>query len=150
MDYPVIIDGKRVGVLHTRKNGLMTEFECALDIPEKLIRLWLIGDGAYCLGVMEPRGGRMYLRRSLSRRELERLPRSISHVSDRQETGAVYEAPKTVSREGERVWQEDKEGVLTCNTGNGIAVAIPAELKKGSPGYDRLVTINGKTYLLFL
>ena len=68
------------------QSGLYTLLEANLDgCAKRLVRLWAHGAGrsAY-LGVMQPWSGGLWLRRKLSRRELEAFPRPIEYASDRE------------------------------------------------------------------
>ena len=86
MEVPLIIDGRQAGTLCMAKSGLYTLLEANLDgCAKKLVRLWAHGGGrsAY-LGVMQPWSGGLWLRRKLSRRELEEFPTPITYASDRE------------------------------------------------------------------
>ena len=86
MEVPILLDGAAAGQLNMTQSGLYTILEAEADgSAERLVRLWVHGGGksAY-LGVMQPRGGRLYLRRRLSRRELAAFPSPIEYTSDRE------------------------------------------------------------------
>ena len=86
MEIPLYIDGKQTGTFCMAKSGLYTLLEASADgCAEKLVRLWAHGGGVSTyLGVMQPWRGGLWLRRKLSRRELERFPAPIEFVSDRE------------------------------------------------------------------
>ena len=89
MEIPLYIDGKQAGSFCMAQSGLYTLLEANADgCAQRLIRLWAHGGGgsAY-LGVMQPWRGGLWLRRKLSRRELERFPAPIAFVSDREREG---------------------------------------------------------------
>ena len=89
MEIPLYIDGRQAGSFCMAQSGLYTLLEANADgCAERLVRLWAHGSGgsAY-LGVMQPWRGGLWLRRKLSRRELERFPAPIAFVSDREREG---------------------------------------------------------------
>ena len=89
MEIPLYIDGRQAGSFCMAQSGLYTLLEANADgCAERLVRLWAHGGGgsAY-LGVMQPWRGGLWLRRKLSRRELERFPVPIAFVSDREHEG---------------------------------------------------------------
>ena len=85
MDYPLLLDGERAGTLRVEQQGLYTCMEVTAAAREGLLRIWVQGGGreAY-LGIMQPEGEGLSLRRRLSRRELADFPRVIEQASDRQ------------------------------------------------------------------
>ena len=89
MEIPLYIDGRQAGSFCMAQSGLYTLLEANADgCAQRLIRLWAHGEGgsAY-LGVMQPWRGGLWLRRKLSRRELEHFPAPIAFVSDREHEG---------------------------------------------------------------
>ncbi len=95
MDYPILIGGKRAGTLCERRSGLYTLFEASLpEDPGRLVRLHVHGGGqsAY-LGLMEPCGSGLVLRRRLSALQRRSLPASISFASDSPEGSADAPEP---------------------------------------------------------
>ena len=81
MGHPILVDGEKRGELVVSREGLYTVFEASLPDSGELTRLWIAGEGrsAY-LGVMEPKGGELYLRRRLSTAELRKLPENIEYA----------------------------------------------------------------------
>ena len=85
MDYPLLLGGEKAGTLRIEQQGLYTCMEVRAGAREGLLRIWVQGGGreAY-LGVLQPGEEGLYLRRRLSRRELEAFPQVIEQASDRQ------------------------------------------------------------------
>ena len=85
MTKPVYINHKSAGTLSVTQDGLYTVFEVTAN-ADGLVRLWVYGGGkSVYLGILEPTGGGLYLRRRLSRRELANFPDPIEFASDREE-----------------------------------------------------------------
>lgn len=75
MEIPVLEEGKSVGALTIRREGLYTCFEALLPARAGLQRLWLCGEtGAVCLGLLTPETDGLRLRRRFSRAELRDFP----------------------------------------------------------------------------
>ena len=85
MDYPLLLGGEKAGTLRIEQQGLYTCMEVTAEAREGLLRIWVQGGGreAY-LGIMQPEGEGLSLRRRLSRRELAAFPQVIEQTSDRQ------------------------------------------------------------------
>ncbi|MGI5977833.1 MAG: hypothetical protein ACOX68_09080 [Candidatus Limivicinus sp.] len=84
MDYPLIISGSTCGELKVRKEGLFTVFEASAPYRDELLRISVYGDGREaCLGLMEPRGNKLYIRRKLSRLDMQDFPRNIEYAAPR-------------------------------------------------------------------
>ena len=85
MDYPLLLGGEKAGTLRIEQQGLYTCMEVSAGAREGLLRIWVQGGGreAY-LGVLQPEGEGLSLRRRLSRRELAAFPQVIEQASDRQ------------------------------------------------------------------
>lgn len=162
-EYPLMMDGVRRGVLTERRDGLFTEFEATLYEGEGLVRLAVYGGGREgYLGVMQPFGGGMYLRRRMTRREREALPAAIEYAAPTGERLAEAEnAPKCEAAdacatiddeepEGDEglIWYARPDGSLTAFDGQGSIVALPADLRREAEGAV-LREINGGGYMLF-
>ena len=104
----------------------------------------------------------MYLRRKLSRREMERFPKNIEYAADKQdlhkndeqeenklleekinetslhnekELSTVLSCPyPTYEPEGELDWYQRPDGSLVAFDGRSSLVALPAKLRKAVPG----------------
>ena len=168
MDYPLIIEGKERGSVSFTPDGLYTVAEANLAAdPGRLVRLWAQGGGesAY-LGLMQPWSGGLYLRRKLSRRDLEGFPKPIECVCDKECSAAQSEAeteaeeeslhnnnscpwPAPVTEETEGLlWLRRADGSLTAHDGVSGLLALPAVLKN-APGRAVLRQIEGEDYLVF-
>ena len=91
MPIPVYINQTEAGTLTVTRDGLYTVFEAEAPGCGGLVRLWVHGGGrSACLGVMQPWSGGLWLRRRLSRRELEAFPDPIELVSDREEADNLH------------------------------------------------------------
>ena len=140
MEIPLYIDGRQAGSFCMAQSGLYTLLEANADgCAQRLIRLWAHGEGgsAY-LGVMQPWRGGLWLRRKLSRRELERFPVPIAFVSDREHEG----------EEGNR--DESLHNMSTLQTESKEDQEIKQGYYDGYPlrpaRYQRLVHKEGHVY----
>ncbi len=178
MDLPLIIGGEKRGLLRVTQSGLYTVIEAELDGGAgTLVRLWAHGGGrsAY-LGVMQPRGAGLWLRRRLSRNELRAFPDPIESASDRETESpqaagpeparesrdAAGDAEETPARESDHrscpwpaeppeeglLWYRRPDGSLTAFDGISSLLALPAELRAPGPQAS-LRVIEGKKYLVF-
>lgn len=93
MEYPVIVDGRVTGRLTVTPSGLVTVFEAQCEDTGKVLRLSVYGENEGYLGVMAPREGKLYLRKSLSRSSMRGFPKHITHA------GPAGEAPAQETRE---------------------------------------------------
>ena len=136
MDYPILERGREIGRLYAREDGLYTVFEARLPRREGLTRLYLCGGGeCRCLGLMEPDGVSLFLRRRLSRRT---LPGPIACAA----TEPGYDAPP----EETQGWVPAGRGALYH--AQKRLLALPAALRRMRPGLRRMA-INGKEYIVF-
>ncbi len=143
MEYPIYENGREIGRLLARQEGLYTVFEARLPGRRALTRLYLCGEGeARLLGVMEPGAGESRLCRRLSRRE---LPTVITHASTSPDEGAKSggDAAALTDRQG---WTEGAGGMLYHRRER--LLAIPAGLRRERQGL-RLFQIGGKEYIVF-
>ncbi len=176
MEYPLIIEGVEKGSVSFQPCGLYTVAEASLDAdPGRLVRLWAHGGGesAY-LGLMQPWSEGLYLRRRLSRRDLEAFPKPIERISDEEapaESGAEESVPQAkAGSENEReslhnnktcpwpapvteeteglLWMRRADGTLTAHDGVSTLVAFPAALRS-APERAALRRIEGRDYLVF-
>ena len=82
MELPIYDGGEKVGTLTVRREGLYAVFRAELPLRDGLQRLWLCGEtGSVCLGLPEPRGGRLRLEKRLSRAACAALPHPPLRVS---------------------------------------------------------------------
>ena len=76
--YPILIDGVQTGTLTVARDGLMTVFLAECEDPGWLLRLAVYGpEGTGYLGVMIPEGGRLRLKKRLSRAALAGFPSQL-------------------------------------------------------------------------
>lgn len=81
MKFPVYIENSVCGELELYTEGLYTVFEAEVQDADKLLRLYLAGEGSCCpLGLMKPEGERAVLKRRLSRLEVKKLPEKIERA----------------------------------------------------------------------
>lgn len=160
MDYPLTVGGQ-TGTLRESQSGLYTLFEASIARdPGGLVRLYVHGGGeSACLGLMEPEGGGLHLRRRLSALERRSLPAAIEYASDAPEslhntnpppqttlTACPWPAPEP---EGEGLlWLRCTDGTLRAHDGVSSLVAFPAKLRASAPG-AALRRIEGEDYLVF-
>ena len=139
MDYPILENGREIGRLYARQDGLYTVFEARLPPRESLTRLYLSGGGeSRLLGVMEPRQEGCFLCRRLSRREMPHRLQYASTVPD----GRQEERETTV----DGVWEAGENGIL-YDRKRGL-IAFPARLPDRD-GQLRIEVIGGKEYIVF-
>ena len=140
MEYPIVENGKEIGRLMARQEGLYTVFEARLPSRPALTRLYLCGGGeSRLLGVMEPGDDGCRLCRRLSRRE---LTARIEYAST--SPGEKPAAPKEAVRD--EGWIPGRGGMLYHEERR--LLAIPAGLRPGSKK-ARTMSLHGKEYIVF-
>lgn len=171
MDYPLLLSGEKAGTLRIEQQGLYTCMEVTAEAREGLLRIWVQGGGreAY-LGIMQPEGEGLSLRRRLSRRELAAFPQVIEQASDQQlppqEEVNITQEPQEPEQtlalplpEHEPqvastvepptlIWQERRDGSLVTEEGGHRLLALPASLRHVPQGAN-LRRIGGREYLVF-
>ena len=81
MTVPILLDGKECGTLELRRDGPFTLFEARCEHRPELTRLWVFGGGKRgYLGVMQPEGEGLALRRRLSRAAMRSFPEKIEYA----------------------------------------------------------------------
>ena len=149
MELPIYINGKTVGRLEIRAEGLYTVFEARLPKQEGLRRLYVAGGGERaCLGLLRPEGEELVLKRRFSRLEREKLPKKPEYA-DLGEGRAPNPDPAPAEPGPERImvgWQRGPDGFLR-DPGRRL-LALPCDLRGRKPGL-RLESIDGREYLLF-
>lgn len=89
--YPIICDNQRTGELTVSREGAFYVFEAAAEMRDGLLRLSVYGsDGEGYLGVMQPEGGALTLKRRLSRAALKSFPSRIAFAAP---SGSALPAP---------------------------------------------------------
>ena len=132
MEIPVYLNGEAAGTLRISQEGLYTVLEAEAPGQGGLVRLWVHGGGksAY-LGVMQPAGGELSLRRRCSRSQLASFPEPMEFASDREREEAFREeAEKTddeaCGEESEKT-EEQEEGTAQNPETDYRACPWPAE-----------------------
>ncbi len=106
--YPIILDNRTIGQL-------------------QLLRLSVYGEREGHLGVMVPRDGRLYLKKSLSRAALRSFPQQITHAGPAGETAAPA---RKDAAEAKTAWQVPAAAESAKET-------APAAARSGAePGAD--------------
>ena len=83
MEYPVIVEGRQQGTLRVEREGLFTVFEARCAKREGLLRLSVYGGGREgYLGIMQPRGSGLYLKKKLSRAQLQGFPANVEYAGE--------------------------------------------------------------------
>lgn len=140
MEVPIILDGREAGHLTITPMGLVTVFEALCEDTGKVLRLSVYGESEGYLGVMAPRGGKLYLKKNLSRASMRGFPSQITHAGPaggKAESGKREEAVDSTSP----VSQETAKNT----PGNNTRAMTGAEQDSGSkapqnqePGADLL------------
>lgn len=144
MDYPIYIDGTECGVLTVEKNGLYTSFSADCGICEKLVRLYIYGEGKpTALGTLYPKDGRLQLNKRFSRMEMQYFPKNIEYAANAK---IEKTAEESNCAENDMIWFRTENGSLTAFDGEKSLTAIPcSDTLKGG----RIVKIEGKSYIVF-
>ena len=134
MKYPVYIEGEEKGTLTVTQESLHLVFCAECEYTPKLVRLSVYGNGksAY-LGVMEPRGDRLILRRRKSRNELRGFPTPIEYAADK-----ILE-----EKTDDILWRKAPNGTLVSED----YIAIPSSIR--NPKNCDVRVIDGREYIVF-
>ena len=144
MQYPIIHDGRRIGVLETRREGAYTRFEARCAFLPGIRRLFLCGGGrSAALGVMQPEGGALVLRRRFSRAAMRAFPAPIEYAGFEEKTQAA--APPEALRAEKKT--ADAEPFYLTEEGVRY-LALPCALRRHVPG-TRVRDIGERSYMLF-
>ena len=144
MQIPIIHDGRRIGVLETRREGAYTRFEARCAFLPGVRRLCVFGAGKRAaLGVMQPEGGALVLRRRFSRAGMRAFPDPPEYAGFEEKNGAAPAPPE------ERAPREAADGESLIVTEDGARyLALPCALRRAAPG-ARVRELGGRSYLLF-
>ena len=94
MQYPIIHDGRRIGVLETRREGAYMRFEARCAFLPGVRRLFLYGGGRSApLGIPQPEGGALVLRRRFSRAAMRAFPAPIEYAGFEEKTQTAARRP---------------------------------------------------------
>ena len=144
MQYPIIHDGRRIGVLETRREGAYTRFEARCAFLPGIRRLFLCGGGrSAALGVMQPEGGALVLRRRFSRAAMRAFPAPIEYAGFEEKTQTA--APPEALRAEKKT--ADAEPFYLTEEGVRY-LALPCALRRAAPG-ARVRELDGRRWLLF-
>ena len=144
MQYPIIHDGRRIGVLETRREGAYTRFDARCAFLPGIRRLFLYGGGrSAALGVMQPEGGALVLRRRFSRATMRAFPAPIEYAGFEEKTQTA--APPEALRAEKKT--ADAEPFYLTEEGVRY-LALPCALRRAAPG-ARVRELDGRRWLLF-
>jgi len=143
----VLLDGRQAGTLTVSAEGDKVLFDAFCPGTTALVRLsaWGAGQELY-LGVMQPEGGGLRLRRALRRREIPFSPEKLTHASRRGEDAAR----SIPSAEPDTLWRADALGMLWTETDRDALCAVPKRLgiaRRGEELPERV--IGGEAYRIF-
>ncbi len=164
MDYPVLYQGDQAGSATLTHQGgrIQVEVSCRRD-NRGLFRAYLLCErGEYPLGVLEPRGERMGLRRTVRTGELQalgtiwrgELRMSYAFSSQTQwqplaAAGDFFQRDPLLSRmlagTGEGLWRQER---------NGRQLALPYQADRPFPMvplfcFAQIQTIGGQSYAVY-
>ena len=147
MTIPILHDGRRIGTLETRREGAYTRFEARCAPLPGVRRLCVFGPGGRgCLGVMQPEGGALTLRRRLSRAAMKGFPAPIE-TAGFEEKKTERPAPPQEKTACAVKKEEGGEGFFVTEDGTRY-LALPCALRRAAPG-ARVREIGARSYLLF-
>ena len=145
MTIPILIDGRQQGTLETRREGAYTLFEARCAFVPGVRRLLVFGEGGRgCLGVMQPEGGELRLKRRLSRADMRGFPEKLAYAGFAEEQSPA--PPREKAAPAARAAGDGAPFIVT--EGGERYLALPSAIQKETPGL-RLREIGGRTYLLF-
>ncbi|MGE4354746.1 MAG: hypothetical protein AB7D36_11770 [Oscillospiraceae bacterium] len=155
-EYPVILDGEKVGTLNITRQGIKYVFDAFCPDTDNLIRLSVYGDGGEgYLGVMQPDKGGMRLHREMSRNALSQFPKTIKYAGragEQREKPRPQPKQNTASAKKENVtyWKSDNLGRLWTNENEVTLCAVSKRLKIACHGEELPVrVIDGVEYRVF-
>ena len=160
MTIPILVDGKKCGEVTSRREGAYTLFEARCAVLPGLHRLYAFGEegGSVYLGVLQPEGGELRLRRRFSRAAMRAWPQSLGYAALsekplREGHAAAPEksAPRDAEREEKRPREEAAQagdGALFVTEDGARCLALPCALRRAVPG-TRVREIDERRYLLF-
>ena len=145
MTIPIIHDGKRIGALETRREGAFLRFEARCALLPGVRRLCIFGGGKRAvLGVMQPEGGALVLRRRFSRTAMRTFPDAVEYAGFEERKDA--DAPPKAETRAEQTPPEGEGFYLTEDGARYLL--LPCALRRAVPG-TRVREIGGRRWLLF-
>jgi hypothetical protein len=151
-EYPILLDGKNAGKLLVTDQGSALLFDAVCPGTSALIRLSAYGGGReFYLGVMQPEGSSLRLRRTVRRRELPFPPEELTHAGRQGELPKRRMPPEeTLPAECDTLWHADILGLLWTEERGSTLCAIPTRLGMARAGEERPGrTIGGVRYRIF-
>lgn len=147
-NYPVFIDGRECGSLSVSRDGLLTKLEAQCRHSEKLVRLYIFGNGkSTYLGVMQPQNDKLCITKKLSRSQMKALPEKIEYAADMP---MAKGEKKSVQPEcDDKLWFQTPQGFLTCFDGRQSLVAIPSNMPPTRNAKRMIRYISGRQYAVF-
>ncbi|MBR2717034.1 MAG: hypothetical protein IKD79_04785 [Oscillospiraceae bacterium] len=105
MDIPIFVGGERTGTLAITESGPRRELEARLRDEGRVVRLWVFGrSGSWYLGIPEPAGGELYLKRRPSPAQLRDFPREPLYAAERRREEKDERLPSDPERERRVFW----------------------------------------------
>lgn len=156
--YPVQAEQKTVGELSVWNEKLYTVLDVACSMQAGLWCAWAVGEqGAVRIGIPEPEGSRLCIRRRFSRRLMEPAGKILrGELRPLGEERMQWEALCTETDCGRALEQRFRQlhGVLTCRMDDRRLVAIPRNDAAPFPLEDmfcfaRLGQIGGRDCWIF-
>ena len=145
MQIPIIHDGRRIGLLETRREGAYIRFEARCAFLSGVRRLCVFGGGGHAiLGVMQPERGSLVLRRRFSRAAMRAFPETIEYAGFEERK---VETPPPEQAEHPEEEPAAEESFFITEDGARF-LALPCALRRAAPGV-RVREIGGKRYMLF-
>ena len=144
--YPILIDGVQTCTLTVARDGLMTVFLAECEDPGWLLRLAVYGpEGTGYLGVMIPEGGRLRLKKRLSRAALAGFPSQLrfagpAGMAAPEEASGQPEPAEEPAPEPEKASDAPAEAPAPARQAAASAVAEadePAAPAPAEPSADR-------------
>ena len=149
MTIPIIHEGRRIGLLETRREGAYTRFEARCAPLPGVRRLCVFGGGrSAALGVMQPEGASLTLRRRFSRAALRAFPAPMEYAgfaaaeAERKPDAAPAAAESAAKAAG------TGERGFFLTEGAERYLALPCALRRAVPG-ARVREIGGRSWMLF-
>lgn len=146
---PVIINGRRCGAIHFRREGAYMVCCGQVQYTGEMLRLWLYGNGApVYLGVLIPDGrGGGSVRKKFSLSDFGRLPHPMRYCGGEGDSAEESVQP---THEADIVWYAMGDGTLVREDGAQRYVAFPADEVRLPRGATFLLrNIEGRQYVIF-
>ena len=158
---PLVREGRPVGELLAKQEGLYTCFTACGRLPEAEIWcVWLVGErGELRLGTLEPQGAESVIRRKLSGRTTAPLGRvlrgEVRSAGEELLCWRAVSAPEQLFRtDWIRRELEGVSGVRVQQDGERLLLALPYDARRpfllaALFCFARILRIDGKSYAVF-